>query len=74
MPCPTCSATMSSLGVLEGRQHFHCPRCGTHRIHCGDAGEDAPVYHDTVPALVTRCRTFETTMNAQWGLSYPERA
>lgn len=47
MACPTCSHTVET--VIQGRNIFHCPRCGTLRM--GDA-----VY---VPKLVDRCREFE---------------
>ena len=48
MPCPTCSATLECLGVLEDSPVFLCPRCGTVTSH-------GSVY---VPKLVERCRQF----------------
>lgn len=61
MPCPTCSATMHCLGTMKGRAHYHCPRCGTCRMKTGGH------VHDTVPALVTRCRQFEADAPARFG-------
>jgi acetone carboxylase gamma subunit len=66
MSCPTCDHTMSRLGVIDGRPHYHCPRCGTHRIDCGSDGA-GPITHDFVPKLVARCRKFEGTLGPRWG-------
>jgi hypothetical protein len=59
MPCPTCGHTTHSLGVLQGRAHYWCPRCGTLRSHCGYDADSNPIYDDGTPKLVERCRQFE---------------
>jgi hypothetical protein len=55
MACPTCSHTIQGCGYGI----FHCPRCGTMKIH------DA-VY---VPALVARAKAFFAESENGRGLS-----
>lgn len=49
MPCTTCEHTMNGIGHAT----YHCPRCGTVR------NPDGSVF---VPALINRCRNFESTI------------
>ncbi|HYH69406.1 MAG TPA: hypothetical protein VD866_32225 [Urbifossiella sp.] len=53
MTCPTCDHTLTGIGYGMA----HCPRCGT-LAHCPADGAVA------VPALVARCRRFETSLRA----------
>ena len=54
MSCATCDATIHGVGYGM----FHCPRCGTFRSADGMT---------TTPALVARCREFETELGPFWG-------
>ncbi len=62
MPCPTCSHTMSNLGLTDaGRTTWHCPRCGTLKTevhHMGRTFEQ----HET-PKLVECVRSFVTMID-----------
>lgn len=54
MSCPTCTHTMTPLGVVDGNfKYFWCPRCGTIRAVLMNQKEQ-----DSVPKLVERCRQF----------------
>lgn len=53
MPCPTCDHTLNKLCTsADGVDHWHCPRCGTHRM-MRDGW-----HHDTVPKAVECVRSF----------------
>ena len=51
MPCPTCTATMQSLGKVEaGFKYYYCPRCGTLKM------DDNDYEQSEIPMLVKRTR------------------
>lgn len=52
--CPTCSATLEKLCHADGKDYWHCPRCGTNVVeHVASGWRD--IYE---PKLVDRCRKF----------------
>lgn len=75
MSCPTCSHTMSHVGIaVDGASLYHCPRCGTlRRVVWFSQGQKI---NDDVPMLVGRCREFgealqtidePSVLRSEWG-------